>query len=277
MKTDDDYLFEGSGPPEPDVARLEDLLGRYRYEPPRRRLRWILPAAAIAAGLAGLLAFLGLRPGNEDRPAWAVEWEAESGPGRLVLGEWLETSDDQTARLEVAEIGEVEVAPRSRVRIANTGPEEHRLHLARGRLAARIFAPPRLFLVETPAATAVDLGCAYTLEVDESGDGMLTVTSGHVLLEREGLPSAYVPAGAECPIDGETGPGVPRFPAGDDPALDTLRLWHLLARVGAAERPEVLDEIVRLAGDLPAGRREKLLALDPAALAALRDDLSMLW
>ena len=40
--------------------------------------------------------------------------------------------------------------------------------LDRGTIHARIWAPPKLFFVNTQAL-AVDLGCAYTLQIDEQG------------------------------------------------------------------------------------------------------------
>jgi hypothetical protein len=52
---------------------------------------------------------------------------------------------------------------------------DHRLALDHGAIEARIWAPPRLFFVETPSARAVDLGCVYTLEVDRAGAGRLSV------------------------------------------------------------------------------------------------------
>ena len=48
---------------------------------------------------------------------------------------------------------------------------------------ARVVAPPRVLVVETPAADAVDLGCAYALEVEADGSTRLSVTSGQVALE----------------------------------------------------------------------------------------------
>jgi hypothetical protein len=38
-----------------------------------------------------------------------------------------------------------------------------------------IWAPPRLFFVDTPSAVAADLGCSYTLEVKDDGAGVLRV------------------------------------------------------------------------------------------------------
>src|SRR5262249_59062165 len=56
-KSMSDYLYDGKGPPDPEVARLEELLApmRYRGAAPRPRARrWPLyaPAAAPAARAA---------------------------------------------------------------------------------------------------------------------------------------------------------------------------------------------------------------------------------
>jgi len=59
--------------------------------------------------------------------------------------------------------------------------------------APRFSAPPRLVIVETASARAVDLGCAYTLSVDAAGGRRLRVTSGWVALETPD-GSVYVPA-----------------------------------------------------------------------------------
>ena len=74
------------------------------------------------------------------------------------------------------------VEPNSRLRLAGVGATDHRLELARGTMNAFIWAPPRLFFVDTPSATAVDLGCAYTLTVDDLGNGELHVMTGYVAL-----------------------------------------------------------------------------------------------
>src|SRR5207248_1979033 len=82
-------------------------------------------------------------------------------------GAWLETDARSRAKVRVADIGWVDVEPRTRVRLVRASAAEHRLELSRGVLHAAVTAVPRLFVVDTPSAVAVDLGCAYTLEVDE--------------------------------------------------------------------------------------------------------------
>jgi hypothetical protein len=181
-------------------------------------------------------------------------------------------------------------------------PTEHRLTLAHGEISATVVAPPRLFLVDTPASTAVDLGCAYKIKTDESGDGVLRVTSGWVSLEWKGRES-LVPAGADCRTRSKTGPGTPYFSdatealqqalatidfnGGGTSALetvlreargrDTLSLWHLLSRVDPTERIRVFDRMVELI-PLPSGvSREKVLQLDPATLKSWREELAWKW
>src|SRR5262249_47643920 len=103
------------------------------------------------------------------------------------------------------------VAPGTRLRRKPAPAGGHLLELARGEIAARVSAPPRLLAVETPAATAVDLGCAYTLRVAAGGGGSLTRRPGRVGLQggagaggvggggRRGSPPRRGPGGARGP------------------------------------------------------------------------------
>src|SRR6185436_11506766 len=96
-----------------------------------------------------------------------IDSQAIGDAGKLGVGQWLETDATSRAKIDVATIGNVEIDPNSRVRLLQTNSEEHRLELQRGRLSAVISAPPKLFFVNTPSGVAEDLGCAYTLEVDD--------------------------------------------------------------------------------------------------------------
>lgn len=240
----------------------------------RAILRFRLPLA-IAAALALAATLHWLRP---SRASWAVDALAGTpridrmgvtGPAQIAVGEWLETDAASRAKVTVGTIGEVNVEPNSRLRLVSASATDHRLQLERGRMSALIWAPPRLFFVETPAATAIDLGCAYTLAVDDRGVGVLEVTSGYVALEH-GDRQAIVPAGLVCLTQPGIGPGTPfstlasvefraalnRFDAGDSAALpevlgragatDAVSLWHLLARVTAKSRGGVFDKLAQL-------------------------------
>src|SRR5947208_3902439 len=111
--------------------------------------------------------------------------------------------------------------------------------------------------------TETDLGCFYTLHVDDDGTGLLSVTTGWVAFEFNGRES-FVPAGASCRTDRAAGPGTPRFDDADQAfqsaverfdfghdegdrvaalrlildrarSRDALTLWHLLSRVRSSE------------------------------------------
>lgn len=222
--------------------------------------------------------------------------------GRLGIGEWLETDADSRAQIKVADIGQVEVDPDTRIRLVETRPTEHRLELARGRMHATIYAPPRLFFVDTPSAVAADLGCAYTLEVDDAGQSILHVTAGWVAFETKDRES-MVPAGAACRTRPGVGPGTPFFEDASELFLDalakfdftnggtdalgvviaearprdTLTLWHLLARVEGVERERVYERLAALAPPPPGVTRERIMLLDAAMLYEWKAQMETTW
>lgn len=311
----DDYLWDGSGKPDPEVQRLELLLGRLRHNRPAPefaakvvrfpRFSWEaffpLRAALAAMMLVAIGTWVVTRGPNgawdvislEGRPLVGSNHIGDTG--RLDVGEWLETDAASRAKMNMGAVGEVEVEPNTRVRLVRARQTEHRVALERGKIHARIWAPPRLFFVETPSALAVDLGCIYTLEVDRSGRSLLRTALGWVGFEWKGRES-FVPAGAACATRPGIGPGTPYFedaseafraaltrldfevaePAARAAALravltesrrqDGLTLWHLLARTTGEERGQVYD---RLAGLIlpPAGTtREGVLRGDKQTL-----------
>ncbi len=292
----DDYLWDGSGAPDPEVERLTRLLRPLRHDlpapafpelsstaqvRPRRTGEALAAAAAVVLALSSLVV-VARRPPQTGWNVARLEGQPRVGEtlvgqhGRLGLGEWVETDATSRARIAVGAIGDVELGPRTRVRLVDAGRRSHRLSLVRGEMLARIWGRPGQFRVDTPSATAVDLGCMYTLSVDDTGAGLLTVQIGWVAFAFEGRES-FVPAGARCATRRERGPGTPYFldaaerlreglaaldaDASRVAALDTvlatarprdaLSLWHLLVRVDEAERPRVYE---RLASFVPPPR-----------------------
>ncbi len=314
----DDYLWDGSGEPDPEVERLARLLGRFRHNRPAAEFPWLarpdaigarkprrspfwalFPRLAVAAAVVLVVAgtWLAVR---WMRPSWEVA-RLEGSPkigssrmgetGRLAVGEWLETDSSSRAQIGIGAIGVVRVEPNTRVRLLRAQATEHRLALARGTMHAQIWAPPRLFAVETPSAVAVDLGCTYTLKVNETGAGLLRVTYGWVAFEFSGRES-FVPESALCATRPGVGPGTPYYedtseafqaalarldfeklsPEERAVALgvvvaeagkrDALTLWHLLSRVDGPERALVYDRMAALVPPPPGVTREGLLAGD---------------
>ena len=298
-----DYLWDKSGEPDPEIQRLEELLGGLAHRPgavPRlptpRRSPWI-PLAIAASVLILLLGggWLFVRPSG---PAWQVSALAgKPARTRLARGQSLSTDANSRAKLELASVGEVEVEPNSQVRVMAINPNEERLDLKRGTIHALIWAPPGRFFVNTPSAVTVDLGCAYTLEVDAAGVGLVKVTAGWVAFENKGRES-FIPATAECVTRPGKGPGIPyyqdateglkaavnRFDSdGGSTAVilaqarprDAITLWHLLRRVPAAERGAVYDRLAALMTIPPAATRAGVMDGDPRQIDALWDALDL--
>lgn len=227
---------------------------------------------------------------------------AASGANELAVGDFLETDAGSRARITVANIGNVEIEPNSRVKLVGTNPAEHRLSLERGVLQAQITAPPRLFIVDTPSAVAVDLGCAYRLEVDRFGNSRLSVTKGFVALERSGRES-IVPAGAACITKRGRGLGTPfatdtteafrsalerfDFAGGGSAAVDDMldhrgfydmvTLWHLLSRVSRGDREKVFDALSAYVKPPEGVSREGVLRLDKKMLGLWRGEVEKVW
>jgi len=274
-------------------------------------------ALVLIAGMIGLWVYnQQTRPtrATAAKPSWQVKRldgtprigsERISNSGQLAIGEWLETDGSSRAQIAVSSIGNVEIDENTRVRLLETHDTEHRLELARGKMSARIWAPPRLFFVDTPAAVAADLGCAYTLEVDDRGASLLRVTSGWVALQLKDRES-MVPAGAACETRPGIGPGTPYFEDSsaafrealkrvdfdNDAAVrsaaltvmlnevrprDTLTLWHLLARVNGDDRVRVYDKMAAFVPPPPGVTREGILRLDQQMLETWRHALESMW
>jgi hypothetical protein len=263
---------------------------------------------AIAAAILVALSVAGVSL-YRMRAGWKVERLAGlprvggatlQGEGLLRVGQTLETDSESQAQLSVGEIGYVDVLPGSIVRLERNSSTEHRMSLDRGKIEARIFAPPRLFFVSTPSATAVDLGCAYTLEMDEAGNGFVQVKLGWVGFESNGLES-LIPAGAACVTRKATGPGTPFFQDASEELKtaverfdtagqresdllvilkearkrDSLTLWHLLTRVDVGHRGAVYDKLLGYVNPPNIVTREGILRLDRQMIEAWWDNLGL--
>jgi hypothetical protein len=296
--------LDGAGAPRPTVSQPKFTF---------RSLRFV-PVAAVVLLAIGIGAFyLYSRPAT---PFWDVvrlngSPRIAAAPidakGRLALGQWLETDGSSRAQIDVGSIGQVEIDPNTRVRLVTAKPTEHRLELARGKMSARIWAAPRLFFVDTPAAVAADLGCSYTLEVDDTGAGLLHVTMGWVALQLKDRES-MVPAGASCATRPGIGPGTPYFEDASDafrlalskfdfgpedktkaimPTLDvllnqarprdSLTLWHLLPRIAETDRERVYDRLASLVAPPTGVTREGVLQLNEQMLQLWRDRMQATW
>ena len=248
----------------------------------------------------------------DTRPSWPLEVVAGSarvggravtGQARLHVGEVLELGSDGKARLQVPSLGTVDVDTFSRVELVAASDQQQRVRLHLGALDVSIYAPPGKFYVETPAGTAIDLGCAYAVNVDSSGNGRLEVRTGWVGF-RLGKRESLLPAGATCSLRAGHGPGTPHLADAseyfrravtvlDGPSAqeeqafalgtllsqarpqDAFTLWHLLDRLPPESRPAVLRRLVKLVPAAAGVPRKRVLAGEQAARDALWDKLGL--
>lgn len=308
-----DYLWDKQGVPDPEVVRLEELLGTLRE--PQQPLRALPPRPspvrrwlAVAASLVAVSTVGAWAVRERQKPTWEVAVLSGTPTvhaglmrpaGTVASGDAVETDQKSSARLSVDSVGEVRLAPNSRLRLVETRPGEHRFALAQGRVEAFIWAPPGQFFVQTPSATAVDLGCVYTLETAADGISEVMVRVGWVALEGGGRES-FIPSGARCRTMPRFGPGVPRYqdaPASlvtaldqweqtrAEPALaaalasararDSMSLWHLLCRVSGEQRGRVWERMSALKQMPAAVSASAVQAGDRAALDAVWESLGL--
>ena len=242
MNESDDYLWDRSGPPDPEVKRLEDLMAPLRHQAPLddlklarqpRKKRWMIPAAAVAVAATVALVAWWQWPRERSGPmacAGATSgftFSAKTGSvtceganlaaGRLPVGGTIDTGSHR-AELAIANIGTAELGEQTRVRLDRTGADRHQLHLEHGHMHARVLAPPRIFAVTTPSANVTDLGCEYTIDIAATGAGEIRVITGMVELETGTGAIVVAPAGtharllpgrrASLPLEDKAGPAL---------------------------------------------------------------------
>lgn len=229
----DEYLWDKSGSDE-EVERLERALAPLALRsdsapalPKPRRMRLVLSFAAAAAAVAAI----------------ALTVLLPRGPEIL--------KEDRT--FDFGRLGKLTAEAKSRVRVVRQSDELIKLRLEEGTVHAQITlaARPRLFQVETPATTCVDLGCQYTLTVDKEGFSRVKVTSGKVAFV-EGPREVYIPAGAGCTALPGRGSATPLFDDSKEPFVQAVRAFDAAPtpmRVSAAK--VVADRATRLRDTLP--------------------------
>lgn len=323
------YLWDGSGEPDPELQRLESLLAQFRHRelplalpqaaPPKhgyfralvlqfpRLPRFATVAVAALVLLTVSVFYFRTARISPSGPGWEVvrlDGTPQIGSqlitagqfaAKLRVGQTLETNATSRASIWETDLGEIKVEPNSRVRLLQTDDRHKHLQLDIGTIHAMIWAPAGQFVVDTPSAVAVDLGCAYTLQVSADGSGTIRTTLGWVGFHLNGRES-FIPAGAMCPTRPKVGPGTPYFEdvpdsfraalADFDFAADSsearassletvlsqarrkdgLTLWHLLSRTDGAERAIVYDRFAALVPPPRGVTRDGILHLDQSML-----------
>ena len=300
----DDYLWDRTGQPDPEIEHLERLLAPLAYQPRRYARgpirRRLLLTAAIAAALVVAMTTIWSARRRPHGPSWQViALQGTRKQQRISRGGTIETDATSRLRLELDTFGHVVVEPGSRVRLLVTKPDEQRMSLIQGKIHAEIWAPPHQFYVNTPSAVTVDLGCSYSLEVDKAGVSTVHVDFGWVAFEDKGRES-FIPADAACVTRPGKGPGIPFYEDAPEElraairefdstgrsdaipkilqaarAKDALTVWHLLRRVPSQDRGVVYDRLAQLIQIPSTVTRHQALAANPAAIDRLWDALGL--
>lgn len=303
MNESDDYLWDRSGPADPEIARLEGLMAPLRHDAPldelrlagverarRSRKRVMIVSSIVAAAAVVAIALWrwpspGAPPSNQlacDATATGFAFEAfgnghvacggaERPRGVLPVGGVLDTGAHE-AKLAIADIGSARLSAGTRVRLDRTSAERHQLFLERGKMHAKVNAPPRLFAVTTPGASVTDLGCEYTLEVDERGAGSIHVQTGKVEIEGGRGELVVMPAGTRARLLPGRRAGLPVVVDAPRALVEAADAFDsgapdATARVLAAVRAEDAFTVVNLA---------MLVATDPVRAGERRTVLEKL-
>jgi hypothetical protein len=223
---------------------------------------------------------------------------------RLSAGKWIETGDGSRMTLQVDGLGRVDVGPNTRIYLLETTRTREEAVLEHGTIHAEVTAPPYVFLVRTPSAYALDMGCAYTLHVNPDGSGILEVTEGWIQFQH-GWVQSMVPAGASAEMRPGYGPGAPYFSDAsekfraalrivnfdfDDPQArsaalsvvmnearkrDAFTLLNLLHRVAPEDRGRLYDRLVEFLPPTPGLTRNDAINDNWNAFSPMWDELGI--
>lgn len=291
------YLWDRTGEPDPEIVQLEQTLTALRMaerEPSlvmqfaqpqnvvvieKRWRPWVFALGLATSVVVAVVSWMVFRPHLQPGV-----WEAHQSTGSPELagklftqgpiepGAWLATNSNSFVRLRTT-IGELDVQPGTELSLVESRTQRQRFVMRYGTIHARISALPGLFVVDTPSARAIDLGCEYTLKVERDGTGELAVSAGWVQLQHSWRQS-LVPAGtlAKIAADGTLSPAyfqdaAPAFQQALvkftlEPALDvetrkhtfetilrearkrdSFTLLNLFSRAEADERVELFDRL----------------------------------
>ena len=287
----DEYLWDPGATPDPDVQAIERRLEGVRFDaarhpivfpplpsrlPARRtaslRTTFALAAAAAVVLAVGIAAWWSWRWTWTPGASWATEIDSVSQPApgirtALAVDKPLQLPPTNSARVNIARIGTMRVAPGSAITLAETTSVRHRVVLDRGAVSVRIFAPPGMFAFGTPSGTVRDLGCIFDLAVDRDGTARLRVDTGWVQMDND-FGESLIPAGASASMHRLLRPGVPIYDDASDAFAravrsaqdggDAAEQSELETILGTARRRDVLT-LLMLAKDSRTDLRRRLL------------------
>lgn len=304
-----DYLWDRTGK-DAEVEALENLLRPLALAPrraprgSRAGVSGVVLALLAAAALVAISALVAVKPGVSTVPAPNVLVKTFEGTVPCNQGSWV--SVPRGGVVDLGALGNVTAEPDAKLQVVSLSPDLKKLRLERGTIHATISgeARPRLFQVETPVTTCVDLGCEYDLTVDDLGHALVTVKKGKVAFT-DGRREVFVPRDAVCRATAR-GAGTPVWADSKAPLVealeaydaapprervaaarvvaarcvkqeDSLMLWHLLQDEQRDVASVALAQLLALKVAPEGISCEATLRRDPATLEAWRDFLRRFW
>ena len=258
-----EYLWDRSGDVDPEVADLEQELQALRFDPAAHPLALAAdtprPAAVVATParrrwrplsvVSGLMAAsLVAMAGTWALHHWRLDWQAgrawtvHGQAAQLGVGDTLDVSA-RNARVDIARLGVLDAHQGTSLGLQSTGPERHQLTLNRGDIDVRVWAPPGRVRIQTPAGEVIDMGCIFSLSVDDRGVAHLSVDTGWVSLNNV-HGSEFIPAGASSDMRADREPRVPVY---DDAPRAFRSAVRALEDQGAGPSSTLLRDVIGLA------------------------------
>ncbi|HLQ36334.1 MAG TPA: hypothetical protein VK348_00935 [Planctomycetota bacterium] len=242
MTAHDDWLWDGSGAAESQLAALQRALAPLAHDgrplqlpgsaSPRRPVRRLWYLLAAAAAVAAVLLPLwwsstGLQPGSSARTFVAAAKASE---------------------IRLGELATITLQPGSRLQFLHWRSDQALFRLDAGGIEARVLPPPAVqpafFQVDTSVGRCVDQGCRYELLLDEKGRAHVHVKEGAVTFAFPGR-ELFVPAGAGTVVTPGGGPSLPTFTGTDVQVRKLAALFEQLTpKATPALRQEAAKELV---------------------------------
>lgn len=220
------YLWDRSGPPDHAVTDLEQALGPLAFDARQRPLalprhhhrRWpIVTALAASVIVAAGVWFFNWRLEWPAGRAWsgALASAVGSQPASLAVGQTLSVPTGSTATFDIARLGAMRIAAGTEMTLNATSSRRHQLQMSRGTVYVRVWSPPGRIKFETPAGEVIDLGCIFTLTIDDERRSHIRVETGWVQMANA-YGETLVPAGSSTVMSPTSAPHVPVFDDADD-------------------------------------------------------------
>jgi hypothetical protein len=254
------YLWDPHAPIDVEVEALERALAPLRFEHRRRALTlppaprtapWRQRTLAIAAtialvaiGTAGLWKWRESWPSGRAWPLVLRDGARFESQATLALDRPIAIGPQSSARADIARIGEMIIEPASAVTLIETSSTRHRVALERGAIHVRVWAPPGRFGVRTPGGTAVDLGCIFSVSVDEKGQASAHVQTGWIELYNA-WGESLIPAGAIGTMTASSAPTVPVYEDATPAFTTSVRAFQNAGDDGT--RMALVDHLARSA------------------------------